>query len=1002
MARNVAIIQHSLNGGEMSPRMEAREDQNKRQAGLYKSENWQPLTLGGVRRCDGSVFVAEAKIVADHPTKRLMGFRAGNNASYVLEFGHLYVRIYKDGIYVDELATPYQDYDVPDIDGNAQSVDVKYLFHGKYPTQKLTRISVNEFVFAPVAWNPPSTSEDQPTGTDLGGGTLTPTATTGTGVTFTASAGAPFLPADVGRLIASKGGRAIITARPSATQLTADIIDPFADTAPIPADDWRLVKSPQVSIDIQNDRKEIGAPATITASGDTFRATDVNKYVAVFGGLLKITGWSSATIVNGVILATLKDIDVVDPPPTRLWSLEVSSWSSTRGYATNGTFEDGRLWAFRGQLVDGSKSGDFENFAKGGNDDDAIQKTLSDDDIDSIVWGKTLTSKGMLIGTGSGIYLATPPGNETVLTPANFNPKLISDKGASKVAPVRIGNILHYVQSGQRKLREIVYDFGTDRYNSPDVFLFADHLTESYYITQILYAEEPDSQVYAVRSDGTLLMLVYQQEQNVMGWAPRTTQGQYLSGCVIPRPTTGKSWVWTMVERKNGTYLEYFEPDHQGTGREWSSAQTDCCLFTTHDANYVVTGLDHFEGQTVKVIGNGLVYDDAVVASGQITLSPQVAADVVEVGLGYSSVGETMEPIIPAELGGPFMSAGYSQVGIRVRRSLGLTINGEQMSYRRAEHPMEAQVPLQKGKKKITNLGYQGNNRISFRQDQPLPAEIIGIVGSLHIGDTWEAETEDDGTPPFVFIGSTDPSAPFVFDFVINSARSDFNVRDELLLAGWNGLSPVTWTARITTLGFARASGTSGYGFRTGAPLPAGSATPVITVEGQIQGRGGNGSPRMSGTPTAGGDAMEVEYDVIIDIASTGLIAGGGGGARGGADDSKQYNCGKNGCSEDTQQGGDGGGGAGGGAAGGLTAQPGSTTLASSAGGAGGPALGPGPGGAISEAGGAGGDWAQAGGGTSLGAGAAGGIAIRLRNGAVVTQAGAFWDASHVKGAVSA
>src|ERR1043166_9306422 len=95
---SLPIVQFSLNGGELSPRMEARSDQNKRISGLSKCENWLPLTVGGVRRREGTVKAARCKVVADHPIKRIMPFRAGNDASYSLEFGHQYVRIFRNGL----------------------------------------------------------------------------------------------------------------------------------------------------------------------------------------------------------------------------------------------------------------------------------------------------------------------------------------------------------------------------------------------------------------------------------------------------------------------------------------------------------------------------------------------------------------------------------------------------------------------------------------------------------------------------------------------------------------------------------------------------------------------------------------------------------------------------------------------------------------------------------------------------------------------------------------
>lgn len=58
------------------------------------------------------------------------------------------------------------------------------------------------------------------------------------------------------------------------------------------------------------------------------------------------------------------------------------------------------------------------------------------------------------------------------------------------------------------------------------------------------------------------------------------------------------------------------------------------------------TGLDHLEGETVKVITDGGTHPDRTVADGAITLSK--AASVVYVGLGYTGILKTL----PIDLGG--------------------------------------------------------------------------------------------------------------------------------------------------------------------------------------------------------------------------------------------------------------------------------------------------------------------------------------------------------------
>lgn len=84
--------------------------------------------------------------------------------------------------------------------------------------------------------------------------TLTPAATTGTGVTFTASANV-FSASDVGRELWRKSitgaeiGRAVITGHSSATVVTCTILEDFDSTTTIPSGEWYLTADTLIGLD---------------------------------------------------------------------------------------------------------------------------------------------------------------------------------------------------------------------------------------------------------------------------------------------------------------------------------------------------------------------------------------------------------------------------------------------------------------------------------------------------------------------------------------------------------------------------------------------------------------------------------------------------------------------------------------------------------------------------------------------------------------------------------
>src|SRR3546814_20432897 len=70
---------------------------------------------------------------------------------------------------------------------------------------------------------------------------------------------------------------------------------------------------------------------------------------------------------------------------------------------------------------------------------------------------------------------------------------------------------------------------------------------------------------------------------------------------------------------------------------------TDAALTGTSEAGATVwTGLDHLEGLTVTVKGDGVALQDRVVTGGQITI--ERPANAIEVGGGYVTTLLTMSP----------------------------------------------------------------------------------------------------------------------------------------------------------------------------------------------------------------------------------------------------------------------------------------------------------------------------------------------------------------------
>ena len=93
MAR-VAVQLTNFTGGELSPRLDGRNDLGKYPHGCKTLENFVVFPHGSAARRSGTQFVAEVK---DSSAKtRLIPFEFSTTQTYMLEFGNQYIRFYKD------------------------------------------------------------------------------------------------------------------------------------------------------------------------------------------------------------------------------------------------------------------------------------------------------------------------------------------------------------------------------------------------------------------------------------------------------------------------------------------------------------------------------------------------------------------------------------------------------------------------------------------------------------------------------------------------------------------------------------------------------------------------------------------------------------------------------------------------------------------------------------------------------------------------------------------
>ena len=242
MAR-VAAQLTNFTAGELSPRLDGRNDLAKYSAGCATVENMVIYPHGAAARRPGTQFVASVKTPA--AKTRLIPFEFSTEQTYILEFGNQYIRFYRNNGQIEssgsayEISTPYLTAELFDIKF-AQSADVMYITHPNHQTRKLSRTGHTSWTLAAVEFTNGPYLDANITAT-----TITASAhTVGTGRTFTASAvtginsGSGFLATDVGRQIRFRDGYGIITARTNTTVVTVEILIDMGSSSS--STDWSL------------------------------------------------------------------------------------------------------------------------------------------------------------------------------------------------------------------------------------------------------------------------------------------------------------------------------------------------------------------------------------------------------------------------------------------------------------------------------------------------------------------------------------------------------------------------------------------------------------------------------------------------------------------------------------------------------------------------------------------------------------------------------------------
>lgn len=623
MARAAPILS-SFNAGELSPSVEGRVEVAKYNNGCKTLENYLMTIQGPAKRRAGTRMVTEVK----DSTKQtwLVRFEFSSSQAYILEFGDKYIRFYTNHGQVQvsgvaaynnatayavgdlvssggvnyyciaattgntppnatywyaltgtiyEIPSPYGTADLTAADGTfnlrfTQSNDVIYLASQSYAPRKLSRYGATNWQFSTLTPKGGPFKALNATAT-----TVYANATTGT-VTLTASSSI-FTSTMVGSVF-YLGQKSVVDVK-----------------------QWEAGKAITLGGLRRSDGKNYKALNAATTGGNKPLHTEGAVYDGDSGvqwqfqdpgyGYVLITGYTSGTVVTGTVVSQIPDNAVGVANASTRWAL--GAWSDAEGWPSQVEFFKERLCFGRGQGVWMSVAGDYETFTSrddGGvvTADMAINITLQSSKKNSLQWFST--GDALVCGTAGTEFAIKSITENQPFGPENCTAPQVSTFGSRSIVPALVGEAALFVQKSGIKLRDFVYDYLSNKFKSLDQNSLADHITQGG-LVQIAYQQEPNSVLWAVRSDGLLLAMTYSREQYESppfgGWHRHPIGGAFGTGkavvesiASIPSPAQDRDELWLIVKRTiNGTtkrYIEYMEYERRINDDPQDSFFVDC------------------------------------------------------------------------------------------------------------------------------------------------------------------------------------------------------------------------------------------------------------------------------------------------------------------------------------------------------------------------------------------------------------------------------------------
>jgi len=211
-----------------------------------------------------------------------------------------------------------------------------------------------------------------------------------------------------------------------------------------------------------------------------------------------------------------------------------------------------------------------------------------------------------------------------------------------------------------------------------------------------------------------------------------------VSAADIASLALGAPIVGTGIAAESNTTITKIDDDWFTISTLATATNTDVSFTvqgTVKKVDNAFSGLEHLEGKTVSVLGDGSVHPDVVVSSGAVTLTDYF--NKVHIGLPFTSKLMPMKLSVPgANIRGKvkrineIIFSFYKTLGAK----FGPTSGVDTIPFRKTTDAAGSPPPLFTGEKRQTfSGGYELDGDIYIEQTQPLPMTVRTIIAKLGI-----------------------------------------------------------------------------------------------------------------------------------------------------------------------------------------------------------------------------------------------------------------------------